>query len=850
MPITDFSMTKFEFLKKKFEEEQYETILEENYLAIDNISKEKVNDTNILLILAQSLLNSGYFIKTSNLVTDILNSEIFNLPIDIKIRLLIISCEAYYRCLNFSEGKKILIELKNIFEQNNDLKTEYFESNYLLYKSLFERDPVIINLTIDKLTKLINEFEILNNFEGVGINLVKKASLFRVSQDYINMFKSYGNAIKVFTTLGDKLGLAETHFDLAYSYMVLDDLDNAMVNFDKAKKLYSDLNLKNRLFIMDVLMGQVISKKGELMKADTIFQTAIKTPKLYNNDFYDQYIKEKIADNYSFIGDLEKSIYYYKQSEEHFEKSNLKTLGQVLNKIGQVLASQGKFDEALYYHYNAINIFNNISDVLGVPWTKVYLGQSLFDMGDYDYALNIWLESYDQFNLINNHLGLGFASSRIGLVNLILNNNVQSQKYFLEAIELIGKINNYEILLESYIGLGIIYQEDNKVIESELMLKNAKDILESEIGYQIGIAQTLFKIALLSIQHSLGNVSDFIDLVSDYLEGNLDTPRNFQRKNFIQAVKLNSTSRLRQRAEAVSIFEELTKTKLVDYEIGILSYLFILDSIIFEIKIFNSIELLDEAYNVLDNIIEHTLAKDLSVWKSRILSLQAQLKVFEYKFDEAKQLINEAIQTAATTNLLRMAFHLSNQYDELVNQIVRLEEMKKQHKDEHSFNELLEITEFSIFDYNRNKFNIEIPDEEPSYLSLISLNGVTLYSRNFDYNNSEENIDQLISGFLVAINSVIMKVFSSSGFIERIKHKEYTITLFNLIESIYICYVYKGPSFHAQMKINRLKHDLLSNPSVNNIIEASKENKTLNQEENINVDKVIANIFMLKIIQG
>ena len=136
---------------------------------------------------------------------------------------------------------------------------------------------------------------------------------------------------------------------------------------------------------------------------------------------------------------------------------------------------------------------------------------------------------------------------------------------------------------------------------------------------------------------------------------------------------------------------------------------------------------------------------------------------------------------------------------------------------------------------------MEILNEEPIYLSFITTSGMTLCSINFQLNLTED-FDQLISGFLVAINSVIVKLFSSSGFIERIKHDQYTITIYNLIDPIQICYAYKGPSYHAQLKLNELNTKLLGHPISQILIEASIQKRTLNQSE-INVIREILDKF-------
>ena len=175
----------------------------------------------------------------------------------------------------------------------------------------------------------------------------------------------------------------------------------------------------------------------------------------------------------------------------------------------------------------------------------------------------------------------------------------------------------------------------------------------------------------------------------------------------------------------------------------------------------------------------------------------------------------------------------------MVNTIVDLENIQS---NKLTLAERLEISNLTIFDPNRDKFNLEIPKEEPIYLSFITTSGMTLCSFNFHLNLTED-FDQLMSGFLVAINSVIVKLFSSSGFIERIKHDQYTITIYNLIDPIHICYVYKGRSYHAQLKLNELNAKLLGHPILQILIEASNQKRTLNQSETNVIQSLLDQTF-------
>jgi hypothetical protein len=100
----------------------------------------------------------------------------------------------------------------------------------------------------------------------------------------------------------------------------------------------------------------------------------------------------------------------------------------------------------------------------------------------------------------------------------------------------------------------------------------------------------------------------------------------------------------------------------------------------------------------------------------------------------------------------------------------------------------------------RKKVSIEdeLPEEEPIML-LILEEGISSLSRNFE--SADQLQEQLIGGFLAAINAFMQEAFSVTGSIERIKHEDYTL-LFKSIEPLLFCYFFQGQSYSALRKLN------------------------------------------------
>ncbi|MCK4845617.1 MAG: hypothetical protein KAS95_08080, partial [Candidatus Heimdallarchaeota archaeon] len=69
--------------------------------------------------------------------------------------------------------------------------------------------------------------------------------------------------------------------------------------------------------------------------------------------------------------------------------------------------------------------------------------------------------------------------------------------------------------------------------------------------------------------------------------------------------------------------------------------------------------------------------------------------------------------------------------------------------------------------------------------------------------------EQLIGGFISAINVFCKETFHTTESLERIKHKEYTIIIKELKELIF-SYVFKGKSFLALEKLSQFIDEIAS----------------------------------------
>ena len=166
--------------------------------------------------------------------------------------------------------------------------------------------------------------------------------------------------------------------------------------------------------------------------------------------------------------------------------------------------------------------------------------------------------------------------------------------------------------------------------------------------------------------------------------------------------------------------------------------------------------------------------------------LQAKIALIEFDIKKAKLLLNQSQILAEESGMNQLAIKISNEYDDLLNKIDQWNELIEKNS---SLSERLQLAEIGNLSKNIVRKNIlkfiDDSSETPIAFLIISESGITKYSKFFITNIKIQ--EQLLGGFLTAINSFAKEIFSSGG-IERIKIKKYTLLII-FRNGLMFCYI-------------------------------------------------------------
>jgi len=176
---------------------------------------------------------------------------------------------------------------------------------------------------------------------------------------------------------------------------------------------------------------------------------------------------------------------------------------------------------------------------------------------------------------------------------------------------------------------------------------------------------------------------------------------------------------------------------------------------------------------------------------------------------DARRYLTQAQRIAEDHSLQLLARAISREHDKLLEQLDEWEDLKRKKA---SISERMDLASLDItMDRMQGMRAIDPPvlvEEEPVLLLIMGEDGVPYFNHSFIEGWDDQD---LFSGFMSAFNSFSSELFSKS--IDRIKIDE-NIILLKPVESFMVCYVIKGQSYPALMKLTRFSDAIKWKPEI------------------------------------
>jgi tetratricopeptide (TPR) repeat protein len=650
------------------------------------------------------------------------------------------------------------------------------------------------------------------------------------------------------SAIGDQLSTgilqkkaALLHFKGCF-YQQKGEFDDALKYFQESLALSNEIGSKGDISLAQNGIGITYWRKGELDKALKYFQTSLALRQEIGNKQDIAGSLNNIGNIYWQKGDLDQALDCYQQSLAFREEvGNKQHIAMSLNNIGNIYDAKGELSKALEFHQRSLSLREELGNKQHIAMSLNNIGAIYWLKGDLVQALDYFNQSLTIRKTLGNDQDIAGSLHNIGETYKLIGDLDEALQAYWDSLAIFEKLGNKLYIAVSFLNIGAIFHQKGN-LEQALQYLEQSLALSEEIGNKQDITEVLFRLISLTIdmsshgqaQHYMQDLQQIDDSEQDKLIS--------QYSRIAKALLLKTSTRIRDKAKAEELLEQVAKEEVIHHELTIEALLSLCDLHLAELHATNDQNLLAEVKDHVKRLIEvakqqhsHWLLAEAYVLKSKIALVELRTK-------EARRSLTQAQLIAEEKGLTRLAMKISSDYDALLGQLSQWEKLLARKA---SLKERLDLTQLDDFLSRMvRKEEIAIPEqppEEPVMLLIVAENGLSVFSQSF-IPESQVN-DHLIGSFLSAVTAFGSEILAGTETIDRILYQEHTLAM-KILEDLMFCYVFKGQSYSALQKLDQFMETIHGSPSIwDAFFKTVQTGRMLQTSENQAIGSIAEEIF-------
>ncbi|MFW9950761.1 MAG: tetratricopeptide repeat protein, partial [Candidatus Thorarchaeota archaeon] len=422
-------------------------------------------------------------------------------------------------------------------------------------------------------------------------------------------------------------------------------------------------------------------------------------------------------------------------------------------------------------------------------------------IGEFELSLEYNKKSLAIFKELNNN----------GYIALMLNNLGATYQ----------DIGNYDLALKYYEESLVVWEQDPIQIEAPISGLIAVALEKGDTER----AQKYFK-RLENLYNKKKNSN--IEIIYQY----------------IKAMTLKRSSRIRDKAKAEELLKQVIETKSLFFDLIIDAYINLCDLLLSEFRISKNSEALDELNYYITKLLTIAETSHSYLVFCEVFILQAKLALINFNLKIARRFLTQAQRIAESYGIKRLAMKISYEHDQLIKQLNVWEKLKESEAPLSERWKLAGLNE-QIENMVRKRMTEapKISEEDPVSIFIITEGGTPLFSHSFIDQKSFESY--LFSGFLTTIDYFIREMFSEG--LDRAIFGEHTLLL-KSIPPFYISYIFKGDSYHALQKLNYFTDHIQMEDIWQSLLKSFKINQSIHLKDLPLLNSLITDTFINKSI--
>ncbi|MFX1506152.1 MAG: tetratricopeptide repeat protein [Promethearchaeota archaeon] len=631
-----------------------------------------------------------------------------------------------------------------------------------------------------------------------------------------------------------------------YALLGLGKLDECLNMIEKGKILLDSIEdikkkeLIKKQAILSELKAILYRRKGNTVLAFDFMNHALSIME----KFKDKSIQAGFLNNIGIIhvikDELNQALEFLQESLAIFEELEIgRSKLKVLNNIGLIYASKGELDLALDYYQKSLVLSEEFKDKQSKATLLMNISQIYHNKGEIESAFEYSQKSRKIFEKFECKFENAICLNTIGILHEIRGELYKAHDLYTKGFVIFKEVGNESEIAMSYNNIGNTYLDGGDVDKAISHYNEALERFKNSENH-LEICITLYNLISVGIQRYSKEISQkYLQDLQEICMKRKDKVIN-QIYQLAQALVLKTSERVVKQAEAQQIFQKMIRENNIKREFLIIAKKNLCELLIQELSTSGDEEILGEIKEISQELLGIAKEQKSSSLLIETYILQSKMALLELDLETARQLLNNARQLAEEKELRRLALMVSREYDSLLSQLSKWTDMADR---DVSLVERLELAELEsmVTRLIRKKAEIdELSEEEPVLFLILARSGMSMFSKHFV--SESLLVDQLIGGFLTAINAFTQQAFSESGSIEGIKHREYTI-LMNPTDPLLCCYVFKGPSYYALQKLKNFSETVKVSGSMwDMMLKASTIGQDISEEPAI--QDLVTKIFL------
>jgi Tfp pilus assembly protein PilF len=339
------------------------------------------------------------------------------------------------------------------------------------------------------------------------------------------------------------------------------NLDSMYYFASKARDLSLKINYKRGNAYGHLLMGMSEWRRGNLMPALDLCQTALSLA--IDNNFHD--LESEALDNvglvHNYLGDYRTAMEYYQRGLAVTEKfRNDVVKANLLNDLGGLHYNLKDYDRALGFWKKTLALRQQLDDKQGAASSMNNIGLAYADKGDFVMALSYYFKSLKSARTPCDE---AYPLENMGTMYYKLKKLDTAEYYLKQALAKSEKCTNKISEINILTSLADVYKIDKRFREALPILEKAYSIgVTSKLNREAAIAAK----SLSEVHEKLGNIKDAFLVFKKYqaLQDSLYNNENAKAMGKLEAQ--NEYETVKREQKVAQQLEDLQREKALARE--------------------------------------------------------------------------------------------------------------------------------------------------------------------------------------------------------------------------------------------------------------------------------------------